>query len=68
MLSSGGTACFLFDTKAKKLGIYTLDSRVLRLAAIRLCEYDFGVVQYPRSQIPTVEEMMKKNVTKKPKK
>jgi len=74
-LSSGASACFLFDTKNMKLGIYVLKSGHLEVGAVRLCTYDFNFTQYPKDQKPSVaamkkalEEARKKEEAKKKKK
>ena len=51
--------CWLFDTKNLKMGVYMTRGTSVNLTAVRLCTYDFQVVQYGKGMRPTVEDMQK---------
>jgi len=57
--SGGKAACFLFNTKDVKLGLYTSTGTTFNLSGIRLCTHDFQLVQYGRGMRPTVDDIKK---------
>ena len=60
-LTGGGSVCYLYDTRNSKLGVYTMNASRLNLAAIRYCAFDFGVIQHPTNQNPSVAYMKKQS-------
>jgi len=57
--SGGQAACFLFNTEDMKLAMYQATGRVFNYCGVRLCTYDFQLVQYPRNMRPSVEDIKK---------
>jgi hypothetical protein len=56
-LAGAGSVCFLFDTKTMRLGAYTLKGRQCEFTTMRLCEYDYRLVQFPGDQKPSVQDI-----------
>jgi hypothetical protein len=62
-LAGAGSVCFLFDTKNMRLGAYTLKGRQFELTAMRKCDFDYRLVQFPGDQKPSVQDI--KNLVEK---
>jgi hypothetical protein len=55
--TGGKAACFIFNTKDVKLGMYVSTGNTMALAGVRLCSFDMQLIQYPSRQSPSVQQI-----------